>query len=190
MLMNLYLTLPQNQLLTIGLTNILTSNGFNPQPTPFVEGEGVFLLQEPQLAGRIYHPGQHLILVTHVVNLKTIYLITRFELNGCIENSDNPEHLLMTVRQNFDGKSYFSPQVLKMLFRNEILELGERMDHLTHREIEVITLTCAGMTNAEIAQKLNIGIRTVNAHKRKILLKTRLKSMEEVIGRAFDYEIL
>lgn len=188
--MNLYITIPQNQLFSIGISNILSSNGFNLKTSRLIQGEGVFLIDDYQLVKRTYHPNQHLILAVNSLSAKTIYTITKAELNGCIENSDNLEHLLKTVEQNMQGKSYFSPKVLKMLFQKDLLELGDRMYSLTDREIEVISLITQGYSNLQIASSLEIGIRTVNAHKRKILVKTQLSSMEELIANAINYGII
>lgn len=49
-------------------------------------------------------------------------------------------------------------------------------DSLTHREAEVLRLVVKGLTNKEIAEKLNIGLTTVISHRKNIVNKVGIKS--------------
>ena len=55
--------------------------------------------------------------------------------------------------------------------------------HLTRREIEVVYLISAGMTNPEIADKLFISIRTVQAHLRAIYRKVQVHNKTSLVSR-------
>ncbi len=55
--------------------------------------------------------------------------------------------------------------------------------HLTPREIEIAYLISAGMTNPEIAKKLFISIRTVQAHLRTIYRKVRVHNRTSLVSR-------
>jgi DNA-binding NarL/FixJ family response regulator len=46
---------------------------------------------------------------------------------------------------------------------------GERTHALTPRELEVLQLICAGMSNREIAEKLELSINTVAVHRANIM---------------------
>lgn len=52
------------------------------------------------------------------------------------------------------------------------IELRNRLNSLTPREMDVLPLTIEGMPNKEIAQKLGISFRTVELHRTNILRKT------------------
>lgn len=188
--MELYITLPEPQIITIALCNILANSGFSFTLSRKIRGEGIFIIDESQIPHLKRQSGQLFILATREIRCQQVFTIIKTELSGCIEFCDTANHLLTTVRHVNSGKSYFAPKVLKMLLQKEIVEQGERMYSLTGREIEVVELTRQGMPNADIGLKLGIGIRTVNAHKRKILSKTQLQSMEELMARAHDYGII
>jgi DNA-binding NarL/FixJ family response regulator len=56
-------------------------------------------------------------------------------------------------------------------------ESAQRMDLLSSRELEVLTLVTAGLTNGEVADQLCVSPRTVESHRaslqRKLLVRTR-----------------
>jgi len=58
---------------------------------------------------------------------------------------------------------------------------GERLAHLTQREREVLELVVAGRMNREIAEKLDISVKTVEAHRAKIMEKLDAKSLAELV---------
>lgn len=61
----------------------------------------------------------------------------------------------------------------------------ERIADLTKREDEVMRLACTGLRNKEIAEKLNIGVRTVEFHRHQALQKLGEPSLVN-IARIFE----
>ena len=58
---------------------------------------------------------------------------------------------------------------------------------LSDREIEVVQLVATGMTNAEVAERLYLSRRTVDAHLRRIYDKLDLGSRTEVVRYAMEH---
>jgi RNA polymerase sigma factor (sigma-70 family) len=58
---------------------------------------------------------------------------------------------------------------------------AERLAHLTQREREVLDLVVAGRMNREIAERLDISIKTVEAHRSKIMEKLEVASVAELV---------
>ena len=56
-----------------------------------------------------------------------------------------------------------------------------RLAQLTQREREVLELVVAGRMNREIAEKLDISIKTVEAHRAKIMEKLEVNSVAELV---------
>ena len=54
------------------------------------------------------------------------------------------------------------------------------MDSLTKRELEVYGLALKGFSNRSIAEKLFISVETVKSHRKKIVRKVGVKSIEEI----------
>jgi len=57
----------------------------------------------------------------------------------------------------------------------------EKLAHLTQREREVLELVVAGRMNREIAEKLDISIKTVEAHRAKIMEKLEVDSVAGLV---------
>ena len=57
----------------------------------------------------------------------------------------------------------------------------ERLAHLTQREREVLDLVVAGRMNREIAEALDISVKTVEAHRAKIMEKLEVGSVAELV---------
>ena len=69
-------------------------------------------------------------------------------------------------------------------------EIQNRLDHLTHREQEVLSLIVRGHSNKEIARILDISNRTVEAHRASIMEKMQVKSLAELTVLATHSEML
>ena len=59
-------------------------------------------------------------------------------------------------------------------------ELRERFGALTQREHQVMEMLARGMTNREIAEKLEISIKTVDTHRAHVLKKLDLRNNSEL----------
>jgi DNA-binding NarL/FixJ family response regulator len=58
---------------------------------------------------------------------------------------------------------------------------------LTEREVEVLRLVVQGLNNPEIAERLYISRRTVDAHMRRIYERLELSSRAEVVRYALEH---
>jgi DNA-binding NarL/FixJ family response regulator len=86
-------------------------------------------------------------------------LISLFD--GSISISDSPESILQLMRQTASAGN-----------RESSTE-----EVLSERETDVLKLLATGLTNKEIAEKLNISINTVITHRKNITQKTGIKSV-------------
>ena len=57
---------------------------------------------------------------------------------------------------------------------------------MTHREREVIALIAVGMSNKEIAQRLNIATHTVKSHVRNVMEKLALHTRLQIAAYAHN----
>lgn len=68
--------------------------------------------------------------------------------------------------------------------RQQRRELEARFRQLTARERELLDLVVSGHTNKEIAGKLGISPKTVEAHRAKVMLKTGAENIVELVRMA------
>ena len=88
------------------------------------------------------------------------------------------------VLSMFDGQISISEppaaivsSIQKVLFNEPAQAAGKTEEVLSEREIEVLKLLALGMSNKEIADKLNISVHTVITHRKNITQKTGIKTV-------------
>jgi DNA-binding NarL/FixJ family response regulator len=96
---------------------------------------------------------------------------------GFLAKDVAPADLLDAVRRAADGESPFSGAVLRRLVDQAVRSrAADRVEEpgpeLTPREREVLTLVGAGLANAEIAERLHLGVTTVKTHVANLMTKT------------------
>jgi DNA-binding CsgD family transcriptional regulator len=64
---------------------------------------------------------------------------------------------------------------------------GELVEALTGRESEILALLALGLTNKEIAQRLNLGNRTVETHVARVLGKLGVNTRARAVARALEW---
>lgn len=124
-----------------------------------------------------------------------LYLIKMMEAGavGYILKDLGKDELLKAINEIVNGKRYFSPEITISVIQELITPSRESAledNPLTSREIEVLELICQELTNQEIADKLSISIRTVDAHRRNLLEKTGSKNTAGLVKYAFNNKLL
>ncbi len=97
--------------------------------------------------------------------------------SGYILKNSGKEDLVDAIITVLTGKPYYSSEVTETYIRSLTMNTKKPsknnaiIKELSSREIEVLELIVNEFTNQEIAEKLNISIRTVDAHRRNLLNK-------------------
>jgi DNA-binding NarL/FixJ family response regulator len=84
-------------------------------------------------------------------------------LDATIAISDSPEVIITTISH--------------LLKNNAPKDADQLQNVISDREIDVLKLLATGLSNKEIADKLNISINTVITHRKNISQKTGIKSV-------------
>lgn len=62
----------------------------------------------------------------------------------------------------------------------------KRPEALTEREQEILQLIWTGLKNKEIAQKLKISVKTVEAHRANMMKKVRVSNAAQLLNAAIQ----
>ncbi len=96
------------------------------------------------------------------------------------------EELVRSIRAVVSGEFVLHPVIAKRLLKSAAgselpsIKIGE-VEQLTAREVQVLKLAAKGMSNKDIADELDIGIRTVKGHLVNIFSKMKVGSRTEAV---------
>jgi two-component system, NarL family, invasion response regulator UvrY len=96
--------------------------------------------------------------------------------HGYLNKSVTPEDLLSAIRAVSRGEQVIPPGVEQLLASGD----GHPASALTAREQQVMEMLGRGMTNREIAEHLQISIKTVDTHRGHVLKKLGLRNNSEL----------
>jgi DNA-binding NarL/FixJ family response regulator len=98
------------------------------------------------------------------------------------------DELLDAIRSVARGESVLPPEIASVVVRHLAGEKPAEVEtgSLTDRELEVLELAAQGLTNHEIAQRLYISVRTVEAHLTHVYNKLDAGSRTEAVVRAMQ----
>jgi DNA-binding NarL/FixJ family response regulator len=112
---------------------------------------------------------------------------------GYILKDAPPAQLVYAVQALSRGEQYLSPRVLKGLvsaFRENSLGPQTKYDLLSNREREILVLLAGGDSLKDIARRLNLSVKTVDAHKVNIMRKLDLHDRSELIRYAIRKKLV
>ncbi|WP_425392742.1 LuxR C-terminal-related transcriptional regulator [Ekhidna sp.] len=128
-----------------------------------------------------------IVLYANQIKPKLIQYTSRYDVNGVISFSMEASEIMKTVKTALDKDIFYNEAMISMLFSNKTNEIAERIASLTERENEILSLMMKDMTNEEIAEKLDLSVRTVNAHKGNIMRKAGSKTTSGLIQMLIEY---
>ncbi|MDD2991043.1 MAG: response regulator transcription factor [Zoogloea sp.] len=100
---------------------------------------------------------------------------------GYLTKQSAPDLLVTAIRQVASGKKYVSPSLAEEL-ANAIGEDSERPAHekLSDREYQTLCMIASGKTPTEIAEALNLSVKTVSVYRARLLEKMHLRNNAEL----------
>lgn len=116
-----------------------------------------------------------------------IQYTSRFDINGVITLSMEADEIMKTIQTALEKDIFYNEAMISMIFSNKTNSSAERVNSLTDRETEILGLMMKDQTNEEIAENLNLSVRTVNAHKGNIMRKVGCKTTSGLIQILLDY---
>ncbi len=123
------------------------------------------------------HPEIHILALTSFATDDKVLPAIRAGALGYFLKDANPEGLIEAIHQVAQGLPVLSPEITRRVLQEfSILANGTETEPLTEREIEVLRLVAAGMSNAQIAAQLNIAEITVRTHVSRIFDKLHLEN--------------
>jgi DNA-binding NarL/FixJ family response regulator len=95
-----------------------------------------------------------------------------------------PQNLVNAIKTVYNGGVYIYKEFIQELLRNSLNNAKKNdliLEHLTHKEEEVLNLLCEGLSNKKIAKILGMSEKTVKSHLTNIYSKLNVKSRLEAV---------
>jgi DNA-binding NarL/FixJ family response regulator len=133
-------------------------------------------------------PQPRVVVLTTFENDEYVYEALRTGASGFLLKRATSDEIVHTLRTVAAGETLVYPQAIRSLAER----YGPRRDdavtrsRLTAREREVLRRVAAGMSNAEIAAELVVGVETVKSHVSSILTKLRARDRTQAVVIAYE----
>lgn len=147
-----------------------------------------------QLSIKCYFPHVKVVLLTMADDVVHIREAIKAGVSGYILKKSGREELEKALHLVMTGKKYYSEDVIEELGSNFGDDLNnalpETIEHLTQREIEVLTLIAQEKKSSEIAEMLFISLPTVESHRSSLMRKLGVKSSIGMVKFAFKHGLV
>jgi RNA polymerase sigma factor (sigma-70 family) len=138
-------------------------------------------------------PGAPKVLILTTFDLdRYVYAALSAGASGFLLKDVTPEQLVAAVRLVRSGDALLAPAITRRLVerfaaRDErVSTLHRDLSALTPRELEVLELLAGGLSNAELAARLQLSEATVKTHVARILAKLRLRDRAQAVVIAYE----
>jgi len=112
-------------------------------------------------------------------NKDAIFRVIQAGAHGYVSKEAPSEEVIRAIESVHGGEPYFSEEIARAALY-EFINSGGRKEpfaQLTPREREVLVLIAEGKSNKEIADQLNIGVRTIETHRERIMRRLNIHSV-------------
>ncbi len=108
--------------------------------------------------------------------------------NGYVLKQSAPTDLLQAIRTVAAGNAYLDPSLTRKVMGGYVSRAesvrGETKGDLTDREEEVLRLISFGYSNKEIGSRLEVSVKTIEAHKANAMRKLGISSRIDIVRYA------
>ncbi|MGA8219748.1 MAG: response regulator transcription factor [Solirubrobacterales bacterium] len=130
-------------------------------------------------------PQQHFLALSVSDDPKDVIAIVRAGARGYVTKTITGDELVDAIKRVHDGDAVFSPRLAGFVldaFAGDLPaeEVDAELDQLTAREREVLRYIARGYLYKEIALRLSISAKTVEAHVSSVLRKLQLSNRHEL----------
>ena len=134
-------------------------------------------------------PDSKVVALTMYNDEEYVFQILKAGASGYLIKETATNELINAINSVRAGNPFFSPQISRKIMESYLKEDEEKKvrgesDKLTNREKEVLQLIAEGYTNNEIANLMNISVKTVETHRAHIMSKLDIHDVAGLIKYA------
>lgn len=130
-------------------------------------------------------PGIKILTLTRHTDDAYLQQLIESGASGYVLKQSAPTELIRAIRTVAEGKSYLDPSLTGRMFggyaRRSNSRRGESKANLTDRESETLRYIALGYSNKEIAELMQISVKTIEAHKANAMRKLDIYSRIDIV---------
>jgi len=137
---------------------------------------------------RAEHPGTEVVVLTTYADDESLLAALRAGARGFLTKDADAEAIARALRSAAAGQSTVDGALQRRLVEAATRSAPRRIkeiEGLTAREIEVLRLIAAGLSNTEIARTLVVSEATVKTHVNHLFTKARLRDRAQAVAFAY-----
>lgn len=138
---------------------------------------------------RAEHPHIKILMLSMHYDKEYILSLIQSGANGYVLKDVSSEELVQAINTVYQGGTYFSSKASDLLFGHLSAEPQDD-ESLTPRESAVLAEVASGLSSKEIAQRLNISVRTVETHRQNIKRKLDIHSSAGLVKYAIEHNLI
>ena len=135
-------------------------------------------------------PGPRIMILTTFDVDEYVFAALRAGASGFLLKDTPPDDLLAAVRIIASGEGLLAPTVTRRLIEEFARRPGpsapRSLDGVTDREREVLALIGTGLSNTEIAERLQLTVATVKSHVGRLLMKLQARDRAQLVIAAYE----
>jgi two-component system, NarL family, nitrate/nitrite response regulator NarL len=112
-------------------------------------------------------------------NRDAIFRVIQAGAHGYVSKEAPAEEVIHAIELIAGGEPFFSEEIARAALSEFVNNGGKKepFSQLTSREREVLVAIAEGQSNKEIADKLGIGVRTIETHRERIMRRLNIHSV-------------
>lgn len=135
-------------------------------------------------------PGTQVLVLTTYADDASLFPALQAGARGYLTKDATAEEIEQAIRDVAAGRTHLDPAIQQRLVAAVVDSsptAGEPAIELTAREVEVLKLVAAGLSNAEIAAALVVSGATVKTHVNHIFQKTGARDRAQAVRYAYEH---
>lgn len=126
------------------------------------------------------YPDLSIVIMSTLTDATTVNALLKQGASGYISKVDDSSELIRALDAISKGDLFLSPDIQNRRLRAS----AEKSVFITAREERVLRLIVEGKTSKEIAETLNISVKTVETHRSNLFAKFGARNVVELVKRA------
>ena len=126
-------------------------------------------------------PDTRVLILSIHTNKEYVLQIIRSGAQGYVLKDASPADLVRAIESVDSGEPFFSPDISQIVLNQYLEEAGADAAgdtvKLTTRERQVLAMIAGGQSNKEMASELNVGVRTIETHRERVMNKLNIHSV-------------